>query len=360
MMTLRLQQSLAIITLLLIPSFVIGEEYGAKSFPLPDHGKIQLNVPKSWRSKILQPKNNLPPTIAFLSKTGSSFQVLLTPLWPNSEKASPGQRNIKENIEQIIEQVKPISIEKEIPIKELKGTSGAGYYFSMTDKAPKPGEFIHMTQGMYQLGELLITFTAFWNDGAGNVSDETIRILESATHIQNPSSLSNNDVDQVRKDAIQISQRGNNFVLTVPVSQLTMSIPRLGLIQKDNPARGSTDNPRYFYFKDPNTGLLISGWFEQGKGYSGVQNFWKDEIGSWKEKGLPEAQNVSITKIGNWDVVLYDMKIFKGVDGHIRAHWLQAGTWIDVHLSIHTNQSSQNTRNILISFLKKIAIKEKG
>jgi hypothetical protein len=359
-MTLRLQQSLAIITLLLIPSLVTGEAYYTKSYPLPDHGKIQLNVPKSWRSKILQPKNNLPPTIAFLSKKGSSFQVLLTPLWPNSEKASPGQRDIKKDIEQIIEQVKPISKEKEIPIRELKGVSGAGYYFSMTDKAPKPGEFIHMTQGMYQLGELLITFTAFWNDGSGNVSDETIKILESATHIQNRSSVSNSDDGQVRKDAIQISERGNNYVLTVPVSQLTMSIPRFGLIQKNNAARGSTDNPRYFYFKDPNTGLLISGWFEPEKGYSGIQNFWKDEIRSWKEKRLPEAHNVSITKIGNWDAVLYDMKVFTGADGHIRAHWLQAGTWIDVHLSIHTNQSSQEARDILISILNNIVIEKKG
>jgi hypothetical protein len=358
-MTLRFQQSLAIITLLLIPSFVMSEAYDTKSYLLPNHGKIKLNVPKSWESKISRPRNNLPPTIAFLSKTGSSFQVLLTPLWPGTEKASSGQRNIKKDIEQIIEQVKPISIEKEIPIKELKGTSGVGYYFSMTDKAPKPGEFIHMTQGMYQLGELLVTFTAFWNDGAENVSDETIRILESATHIQSQSSLSNNGVDQVRKDAIQISQRGNNYALTVPVSQLTMSIPRLGLIQKNNPARGSTDNPRYFYFKDPNTGLLISGWFEPEKGYSGVQNFWKDEIRSWKDKGLPEASNVSITKIGNWDAVLYDMKVYEGVDGHIRAHWLQAGTWIDVHLSINTIQSSQKAREILVSFLKKIVIKKK-
>ncbi len=359
-MTLRLQQSLAIITLLLIPSLVMGEAYDTKSYPLPNHGKIQLNFPKSWKSKILQPKNNLPPTIAFLSKTTSSFQVLMTPLWPGSEKVSPNQGNIKKNIEQIIEQVKPISKEKEIPIKELKGKSGDGYYFSMTDKESKPGEFIHMTQGMYQLGELLITFTAFWNDGAGNISDKTIRILESATHIQNQSSLSNNGVDQVRKDAIQISQRGNNYALTVPVSQLTMSIPRLGLIQKNNTAGGLTDNPRFFYFKDPNTGLLISGWFEPGEGYVGVQEFWKDEIRSWKETGQPEAQNVSITKIGNWDVVLYDMKIFKGVDGHIRAHWLQAGTWIDVHLSIHTIQSSQEARDILISFLKKIVVKEKA
>jgi len=358
-MTLRVQQSLAILLFLIIPSLAIGETYNTKSYPLPNHGKIQMKVPKTWRSKVSQPKNNLPPSIMFLPKSATSFQVLMTPLWPSSEKAAPDQRSIKKNIERIVEQMKPISVEKEIPIKELKGVAGVGYYFSMTDKAPKPGEFIHMTQGMYQLGELLITFTVFWNEGSGSASDETLRILESATHLQDKSSLSNSGGAKVRKDAIQVSQKGNNYVLTVPVSRLTMNIPRFGLVQEDNQAKGSTDNPRYFYLKDPNTGLLISGWFEPEKGYPGIQDFWKDETKSWKENRKPGAHNVSITKIGNWDAVLYDMKIFGGVQGHIRAHWVQAGTWIDIHLSIHTTQTSQETREILISFLKKIVVKVK-
>lgn len=359
-MTLRLTQSLAIFLLLIIPSLAFGEAYNTKSYPLPNRGKIQMNVPKTWRSKVSQPKNNLPPSIMFLPKSATSFQVLMTPLWSDSEKAAPDQQSIKNNIGRIIEQMKSISVEKEIPIRELKGVAGAGYYFSMTDKAPKPGEFISMTQGMYQLGELLITFTVFWNEGSRDASDETIRILESARHIKNQPSLSSSGVGKVRKDAIQVLQKGNNYVLTVPVSQLTMNIPRFGLIQEDNQVKGSTENPRYFYLKDPNTGLLISGWFEPEKGYPGIQDFWKDETKSWKENRKPGAHNVSITKIGNWDAVLYDMKIFGGVNGHIRAHWVQAGTWIDIHLSIHTTQTSQETREILISFLKKIAIKVKA
>jgi len=69
-------------------------------------------------------------------------------------------------------------------MKEFKGVSGFGYYFSITDKEPKPDEYKYMTQGVYQLGELLVTFSAFWNDGAENISEETLKIIKSALHVK--------------------------------------------------------------------------------------------------------------------------------------------------------------------------------
>ena len=105
-----------------------------------------------------------------------------------------------------------------------------------------------MTQGMLRLGELLILFTVLTNDGSENVNGETIAFLKTAIHAENQASPSVRVASPVRADVIQITQRENDYLLTVPVSRLIMSIPRNGLSQQNNPAGGSTDHSRYFYF----------------------------------------------------------------------------------------------------------------
>jgi hypothetical protein len=58
------------------------------------------------------------------------------------------------------------AVEKELRFQELKGKTGLGYYFSITDKAPaiKPGEYKYMTQGGIPVGNLLVMFTIFSNE----------------------------------------------------------------------------------------------------------------------------------------------------------------------------------------------------
>jgi hypothetical protein len=139
-----------------------------------------------------------------------------------------------------------------------------------------------------------------------------------------------------------------------------MTIPEGGLSQEKNTRGGSTDSPRYFYLEDKALQLIISGWFEPSKGFRGIKSFWEDEIRAWKRGGLPEPHNILFTKIANWDAILYDISIPKGSNSHIRAHWLQAGTWIDIHLSMTSDRPSSEVRNTLQSLLKNIRVKEKN
>jgi hypothetical protein len=57
-------------------------------------------------------------------------------------------------------------VEKELKFRELKGKTGLGHYFSITDKAPaiKAGEYKYMTQGGIPVGNLLVMFTIFSNE----------------------------------------------------------------------------------------------------------------------------------------------------------------------------------------------------
>jgi hypothetical protein len=163
-----------------------------------------------------------------------------------------------------------------------------------------------------------------------------------------------------RSGSIEIKEIKGNFELTVPASRIILTIPKGGLVQETMATGGSTNNPRYFYLSDSTFDLIISGWIESDQRFSGVKKAWEDDTTAWKRGGLPEPQNISFSKIGQWDVVIYDMTIPDGNNSHIRAHWVQAGTWIDIHMSITVNRPITEIRAKLQSIIKTIQVKQKG
>jgi hypothetical protein len=139
-----------------------------------------------------------------------------------------------------------------------------------------------------------------------------------------------------------------------------MAIPKGNLVLKNNAVGGGTSSPRYFYFEDSKLDLIVSGWFESAQGFSGIKKFWEEQTNGWKQMGLPPAQKVSFSKIGNWETINYEMAFSGGTNYHIRAHWVQAGTWIDIHLSLTSDLTSAESQKLLDSLLRTISIKETG
>lgn len=165
--------------------------------------------------------------------------------------------------------------------------------------------------------------------------------------------------DDAKAVTLQIAEQKEAYELSVPVSQLIMTIPKGGLAQTKTAVGGSTASPRYFLFEDKAIHLIISGWFESDDGFKGIKAFWKNETNAWSRGGLPAPQDVSFEKIGNWDAIIYDISVPSGSNSHIRAHWVQAGTWIDIHISLTSERPSAGSRARLKTFLNSILVKEK-
>ena len=160
-------------------------------------------------------------------------------------------------------------------------------------------------------------------------------------------------------DHLVITELPAAFQLTVPVSSLVMEIPKGGLTQPSVSREGSRANPRYFYFADEVTGVLLSGWFESDAGFSGVQKFWADELAAWPKMKLPTPEDVTFRKIGGWDTVVYRVPVPTGTNPNIRAHWVQAGTWIDLHLSVLSTSPAADALAQLETLLKSIRVSVK-
>ncbi len=174
----------AVFLALAIANVVAAKDSTMRSYQLPDKGYIQLVVPTSWRDELRQPPDRLPPTIVFTPNSGTSFQILLTPMFSIRQgMVLPDPQEMRASVERAAQHAKNQAVEKTLPVVEFVGTSGVGYYFSATDKAPKSGEYKYMTQGMFRLGDLASTFTVLTNDGGAEVVSDALSVFKSAVHV---------------------------------------------------------------------------------------------------------------------------------------------------------------------------------
>jgi hypothetical protein len=80
---------------------------------------------------------------------------------------------------------KPKSVETDPPLVALKGASGGGFYFQVTDKdlvgkPAKPGDWKYLRQGALVVGESLLLFSLLSNLKESPVVDGALRALGEA------------------------------------------------------------------------------------------------------------------------------------------------------------------------------------
>jgi hypothetical protein len=164
-----------------------ADKLAPKRYALPEqHGSFNVSAPATWQDEVQQPpQQGLPPTILFTPATGKPFQVLLTPIWkPSPDVPTPSKDALRQRVERSAAELKGNGerVAGEIKVVEIQGKTGSGYYISATDKAPGPGEFKHLTQGLIMVSELMVTFSVLTNDGQQQVVRDALIMLRGAAH----------------------------------------------------------------------------------------------------------------------------------------------------------------------------------
>ncbi len=164
----RRKTKLFIITLIMpfvLETITLAE--GMKSireFPIPGQGILELTLPASWHDEIYRTKEDQPPSIILKPKSGDNFYCWITILWPkNGEPGFNHPDRIKAFVKQEGEMFLNQAVENQILLHELQGSYSIGYFFTLTDKAPKRGEFKYMTRGGIGVGNLLLRFTILYH-----------------------------------------------------------------------------------------------------------------------------------------------------------------------------------------------------
>ncbi len=152
-----------------------------KKYPIPGHGELELTVSNGWKSEIHRSQEFMPPTLIFSPKKGNDFQLLITVLWDAAGKQdfrSPDK--LKAFVMKDGQKLLPKAIEKELTVQQMRGIHSIGYFYTLTDKAPNPGEFRYMTRGGLAVGNLLLNFTVLYRKENSPFFAEALSVLREA------------------------------------------------------------------------------------------------------------------------------------------------------------------------------------
>ncbi len=123
----------------------------------------------------------MPPTIIFDPAKGNDFQVLIKVLWGKAgEQGFNSQDKVRTLVEKDGQKLLPNVVENKIVLQEIRGVEYTGYYFTVTDKAPNPGEYRYMTHGAIGVGNLMLSATILHRvKESGSVKDALSALREA-------------------------------------------------------------------------------------------------------------------------------------------------------------------------------------
>ncbi len=159
-------------------------------FALPDSSKLELAIPPGWKDELKAnpgAKGNpgsAPAAVMLTPRDGAPFEVVVQPV----ARQKPGtsvdtEIQMRASVQQSADKVKPSASEVYLPVEPLAGAPGPGYYFTATDREPKPDEFKYLTQGMLLVGDVVVAFSILTNDAQEKVREQALAMLKSASHI---------------------------------------------------------------------------------------------------------------------------------------------------------------------------------
>jgi hypothetical protein len=143
----------------------------------------------------------------------------------------------------------------------------------------------------------------------------------------------------------------------VPQSRVILKLSDPSL----RPDNAAPARPNYFQLTRRDPQLILSGWLEPASSYKGLQEFWQSESRLPAYAGALAPTRVEMLKTGPWDVVAFDVSLpVPGfTSAHVRAERVQAGTWIDLHLSTTSARPPATLRAELLAALSQVEVVEK-
>jgi hypothetical protein len=152
------------------------------------------------------------------------------------------------------------------------------------------------------------------------------------------------------------STHGEPFTFTVPQSRVIVKVSDASL----RPDDAASAEPNYFKLARPDPQLILSCWLEPASRYKGLKQFWDSESRSPAYAGALAPTRVEMFRDGPWEVVAFDVPApGGGTHAHLRAERVEAGTWIDLHLSTASARPPATLRVELLAALRRVDVVEK-
>jgi hypothetical protein len=180
-MTIRLHGWRALFLLAVWPLSVLAAS--SSHISLPGGDELWLTVPATWNQKFESPQKNMPAGVLLTPHDGASFNVLLTPLSGTPlAPAMTDENKLRTIVTVAARNALAKSVEMTIPVHDLTGPDVHGFYFLATDRAPPPGEWKYLTQGVINIDGAPFAFSILTNDGGEAIAKSALELIRNASY----------------------------------------------------------------------------------------------------------------------------------------------------------------------------------
>ena len=134
-----------------------------------DMAGLQFKTPNGWTPSVKR------YTIT-ISKNDQNELLMVTNM--PYQGNLPVLSEVKGDLKQMGNKLLKNAVEKDLVLHKFDRGQVKGYYFTLTDKAPKPGEYEYMTEGAVISDRIFVIFTVLSN-GLRDPSEEALAMIAS-------------------------------------------------------------------------------------------------------------------------------------------------------------------------------------
>ena len=161
--------------LLICTVSAFGDEYKIRA---DSFGTITMDLPETI---VVEKKEEHSNTLNYLFKNEeSNLQLTFFPESDASEILT--DEKIKSLVLGTGQDLLSSAVEEKIQPSSFDVNKGAGFYYSITDKNPKPDEYKYLTQGLVRFGEISGSFTVQHNDESMKQKSMWVGVLKTLKH----------------------------------------------------------------------------------------------------------------------------------------------------------------------------------
>ena len=143
----------AVVSLWWLPAVASAAE--ARSYPLPWGGSVEVPVPAAWTDVVSRATDGRTFTLKLTPPEGQGAGIVMITVLRGPMK----EPDVRALVERQGRALLPTAVEQSLQLEELRGEQVRGFHYSLTDRAPKPGEHVHLTQGAASTGNVSLSFT---------------------------------------------------------------------------------------------------------------------------------------------------------------------------------------------------------
>jgi hypothetical protein len=137
---------------------------------------LSLEWNPTWQIGEVGPQG--PPNSAQFN-TANPQDMLVMVMAKSKPADADADKTMRSIMESAARELAPQSVEKEIKVEPFGSGGTRGYRICLTDRAPKPGEYKFMCEGMANNGSLVVQFTVLYNDAGRADALEAVKAFES-------------------------------------------------------------------------------------------------------------------------------------------------------------------------------------